>query len=472
MHKSIATIDSPEFINLQQLDINPLMSSCEIKVFYLGENRNGTSISKEVAKKMAKTLRGAPIVGYYKKDKEDFTDHGDKVVIDEDGIHFECMTVPYGFVAPDAKVWFQKFEEEDDFGNKIIREYLMTIGYLWTGQYKECEAALEGEGRPHSMELDKDTIQGNWSRDYNRNMDFFIINDAIFSKLCVLGETTEPCFEGSSIKAPEVSLAFTKVDENFTKTLYTMMQDLCFALEGGQGMDKIKNVDPIIDENSAEKDKVDLENTVENQNDTEGETSIISDVEVPEVTVETPAETVETPAETVEGDAVAATDFTNKKDEDEKAEKEAETETDSKEEDDKSDEDEKEEAKKKYELLEAQYNELNQKYTAMQEEYQALLSFKTTVEDKEKDALIGRFYMLDDEDKKDVIDNKTNYSLNEIESKLSIIYTKKQLALENEQKDNANNSAEGIYTYNLAGNDANLPDWVKAVREVEENSKF
>ena len=61
MHKSIATIDSPEFINLQQLDINPLMSSCEIKVFYLGENRNGTSISKEVAKKMSKTLRGAPI---------------------------------------------------------------------------------------------------------------------------------------------------------------------------------------------------------------------------------------------------------------------------------------------------------------------------------------------------------------------------------------------------------------------------
>ena len=70
MHKSIATIDSPEFINLQQLDINPLMSSCEIKVLYLGKNRNGTSISKEVATKMAKTLRGAPIVGYYKKIKK------------------------------------------------------------------------------------------------------------------------------------------------------------------------------------------------------------------------------------------------------------------------------------------------------------------------------------------------------------------------------------------------------------------
>jgi hypothetical protein len=48
-YKSIATISSPEFINLQPLDINPLMSSCEIKVLYIGENRNRSYISKEVA---------------------------------------------------------------------------------------------------------------------------------------------------------------------------------------------------------------------------------------------------------------------------------------------------------------------------------------------------------------------------------------------------------------------------------------
>jgi hypothetical protein len=46
MYQSIATINAPEFINLQPLDINPLMSSCDIKVFYLGENRNGSFISK------------------------------------------------------------------------------------------------------------------------------------------------------------------------------------------------------------------------------------------------------------------------------------------------------------------------------------------------------------------------------------------------------------------------------------------
>ena len=57
MHISVATIDSPEFINLQPMDINPFMSSCDIKVLYLGENRNHSYITKEVATDMAKTLR-------------------------------------------------------------------------------------------------------------------------------------------------------------------------------------------------------------------------------------------------------------------------------------------------------------------------------------------------------------------------------------------------------------------------------
>ena len=86
MHQSIATIHSPEFINLQPLDINPLMSSCEIKVLYLGENRNHSYISKEVATEMSKTLRGAPIVGYYKEENQDFRDHGHELIIDGDVI--------------------------------------------------------------------------------------------------------------------------------------------------------------------------------------------------------------------------------------------------------------------------------------------------------------------------------------------------------------------------------------------------
>ena len=129
MHQSVAVINSIEFINLKPLDLNPLMSSCEIKVLYLGENRNHSYITKDVAAEMAKTLRGSPIVGYYKEDKGDFRDHGEQVILDDEGVKFKCLTKPYGFVAPDAKVWFQDFEDTDDFGNNTTRKYLMTTGY-------------------------------------------------------------------------------------------------------------------------------------------------------------------------------------------------------------------------------------------------------------------------------------------------------------------------------------------------------
>lgn len=101
---SIETIASPEFINLYPLDVSPLMSSCKIKVLYIGENRNGSFISKDVAINMAKTLRGCPIVGYYRKDEDDFGDHGNVITIENGEVHFSSKTIPYGFVSPVADI--------------------------------------------------------------------------------------------------------------------------------------------------------------------------------------------------------------------------------------------------------------------------------------------------------------------------------------------------------------------------------
>ena len=230
---SIATIDSPEFINLQPMDINPLMSKCDVKVLYIGQNRNRSSITKQVATEMSKTLRGCPIVGYYIEKKEDFGDHGDQVIIDGEGIKFNKLTKPYGFVAPDARVWFQFFEDQDEFGNTCVREYLMTEGYLWTGQFEECQRVLENSN-PQSMELDEKTLKGYWSTDNNKGIDFFIINDAVFSKLCILGDDVEPCFEGANVSAPNLSSQFSK-DDDFAKSLFTMMSELKFALNNSEG---------------------------------------------------------------------------------------------------------------------------------------------------------------------------------------------------------------------------------------------
>lgn len=443
-HQSIATINSPQFINLQPLDINPLMSSCQIKVLYIGENRNRSYISKDVATEMAKTLRGAPIVGYYKKDKQDFADHGEQLIWDDEGIHFNCLTKPYGFVSPDAKVWFQDFQDQDDFGNSIVRTYLMTTGYLWSGQFEEAKQVLEDGGKPHSMELDEKSLEGHWSTNIKQNMEFFIINDAIFSKLCILGDDVEPCFEGSAVTAPQVSASFT-LDNNFKHTLFEMMQELTNALKGGNTVADIKDNNL---ENQVE-DKTTF--TIENQDGVNESLSTEN--------------------------ASAESTFEKKEEEKEEEKKEEDSSNEgatSDSEDDK-DDDDKDEDKKKYTALEEKFNVLQSEYSALEQELKDLRAFKENVENQQKDDLINQFYMLSEEDKKDVIENKVKYTLDEIKSKLAVICFEKKVNfnLDNssENEDNKKGMENPVTTFNVDNREDSTPDWIKAV-ESTMNSKF
>ena len=447
-HQSIATINSPQFINLQPLDINPLMSSCQIKVLYIGENRNRSYISKEVATQMAKTLRGAPIVGYYKKDKQDFADHGEQLIWDDQGIHFNCLTKPYGFVAPNAEVWFQDFEDQDDFGNSIVRTYLMTTGYLWSGQFEQAQQVLDEGGKPHSMELDEKSLEGKWSTNIKQDMEFFIINDAIFSKLCILGDDVEPCFEGSAITAPQVSASFT-LDDNFKHTLFEMMQELTYALKGGNIVADIKDKAPEVQEEKVETTSTDF--AIENQDNTNKSLSTEN-----EINTESTESTFE------------------KKDDDEEESSEEGATSDS--DDDKDDDDDdKDKNKQKYTVLEEQFNNLQADYTALENEVKELRLFKEKVENKQKDDLINQFYMLSEEDKKDVIENKVKYSLEEIESKLAVICFKKKVNfnLDNpsENEDRKKEVEKSITTFNVDNKEDLTPEWVKAVESIQ-NSKF
>lgn len=459
MNKSVSTINSPEFINLKPLDINPLMSECEIKVLYVGENRNHTFISKEVATEMAKTLRGAPIVGYYLEDKQDFADHGERVIIDHDGVKFECMTKPYGFVSPVAQVWFQTFEDTNEFGEVTTREYLMTTGYLWTGQFEECKSAVEGEGKPHSMELDPDSLDGHWAEN-SKGMDFFIINDAIFSKLCILGEDVEPCFEGSSVKAPDVSASFAKVDDTFKHTLFTMMQDLQTALKGGQQMEDNTIVvtepvvepvtEPVVEPFAASQEPV-VEPTTEPEVDPIVEpeadpTPVVEGDPAPQVDPVPPVvEPVEepvvepAPAEPTVEEQYAALQAAH------------------------------EELQARFAALENEKAELQNQLSTLQTAHDGLVEFKRQYDDAKKDEMIEKFYMLTDEDKQEIIANKANYSVEDIEEKLSVICFRKKVVFNLDDSSKNNNITEPpvVYSYNDVG--TNEPAWVTAVKNTKKN---
>lgn len=472
----VSTIYNPEFINVTPY--NPLISECEIKVLYVGENRNRSYITKEVATEMANSLPGCPIVGYYKEEKEDFGDHGDRVIIDGDGIKFECLTQPYGFVAPDAKVWFQKFDEQDAFGNTITREYLMTTGYLWTGQYEEAQQVLDDGGKPHSMELDEKTLQGNWSENIKNGMEFFIINDAIFSKLCILGDDVEPCFEGSSVTAPNVSKSFTKMDDEFTTTLFKMMDELKFALKGGNAMLDNENVvatpeEEVVASEFAKEDDKEKEKSSEESKKEEKETSDESKEDEDknkkkDYAKEDEDEDKKPKDDDKEDDEDKKKNFTA---EDEGVELTAEfvKEEEKKEEKD-SDEDKDADKEKKEEEdkeKEKKYNLLLDKYSALEAKYNELLAFKNSVEKAEKEALIDTFYMLSEEDKADVRTNIDKYTKDDIEAKLSVICVRKKVNFDLEDNSKNQDNIEDVITYNVNDTVNSLPAWVKAVKENE-----
>ena len=103
MHNSVKLGTPCEFINVTP--VNPLISRCQIKVCYVGDepNRNRSIITKEVARDMANSLPGSPIVGDYNEEKGDFEEHNRMIDISNGKFQIKDTTRPYGFVDLSAK---------------------------------------------------------------------------------------------------------------------------------------------------------------------------------------------------------------------------------------------------------------------------------------------------------------------------------------------------------------------------------
>ena len=183
---------------------------------------------------------------------------------------------------------------------------------------------------------------------------------------------------------------------------------------------------------------------------------------------------------------IADTEFKKQEEEDKEKEKDTEKESDTEPKDspqENKDNKDKEEEKKKYELqyaelqksyeaLSAKYSELTKDYEEAQKELTELTEFKCSVEREKKDAIIETFYMLSDEDKKDVVENKDKYSLDEIEAKLSVICFRKKVNFDLGETDKNEDSTEDVTTYSLQGTQAVVPAWIKAVQNARDKDKL
>ena len=495
MHISIPVENTIEIINVTP--VNPLISKCQIKVCYVGDepNRNRSIITKDVAKNLANSIPGSPIVGFYNEHEGDFEEHNRSIEISNGQLRVKELTRPYGFVDLNAKVWFQKFMDEG-----VEREYLVTEGWLWTGQYPECARVVE-KGNNHSMELDDEIINAYWTKDGNGKPKFFIINEAIMSKLCILGENSEPCFEGSHITAPKVQFSF----DNDTKALWS---DFIFQMkelikEGGTSVKiyAVKIGDPIWNALYGHKEETYSINAFFEEEDQKyavlqnesnyyrlnfsiGENDeIVFAEEMIDITDSyTPATEAQFALTDVEAFEV---EFKKNKEEDDDKKKKPEDKTDDgkgSEGDDDDDEEEKKKKQKKYNLEEVEeYQALVAEHETLKNDFNAykqtsestiadlnntiasLTEFKNSVERKEKEHMINvDFCMLDESLKKDVIDNIDKYSLDDIEAKLSIICVRNKVSFNLDDDDNKNKGL--VYNLNDEHEDDDVPAWVKAVQ--------
>ena len=501
MHTSIR-LDSPiELINVTPL--NPLISKCQIKVCYVGDtpNRNRSVITKEVARQMANSLPGCPIVGYYNTGTSDFEEHNRVIDISNGKFEIKDTTKPYGFVDLNAKVWFAKYLDDDG----VEREYMVTEGFLWTSQYPECQRIID-DGNNQSMELDEKTLDATWTRDNNGKPKFFIINEAIISKLCILGEDCEPCFEGASITAPTIQFSF---EDGFKEQLFSMMNELKellnkggakvftrYAVEIGDALwtALYSHIETNYSNYSIESVCQDEESqqifAVLTSEDKYYRLSLSAEGEEYTFAAELEELTDYTPGEEPQF-AIADIEEYAKKTKEPEADPEPKSDDDDTEkcpkcgkpvdecECDHEDDDDEDKKKKSYVLeeipeyvelqaryaqLESELTEVRRQKSDLEEQIAPLAQFKKEIEKKDKEAMIDSFYMLSDEDKADVLQNIDTYSLDDIEAKLSIICVRNRVSFSSDD-----NSTKTPTTYTLdggAGEDASTPAWVKAAMKV------
>ena len=398
---------------IQNTEVSPYVSKGMCKVCYVGQeaNRNGTVITKEVATEMGRKLPGSPVVGYFDKETEDFRGHERDIVVEDGGWDLVDITKPYGFVPTNANVWFQKFVDDG-----VEHEYLVTEVYIWTGVYPESQRVIES-GNNQSMELGK--TEGFWTNDSNTSRRVFILNEALIKKLCILGEQVEPCFEGAQI-GKTFSLEDDKEFQTFKTKVYSFMQQLQDILDKGGSQAPMemedKKLNPEFAENKPEEEQTNPPAPQEEEKEEE---------------------------------------FVEKKRQCSLEEFEA--------------------LQQKYDTLEQEYSNLMQEKNtlesakiALEEEIGTLKEFKLIAERKEKQQMIDSFYMLSDNDKKEVTDNIDNYTVDEIEAKLAVFCLRNHINFGNEQQQEEQKPEDKLTTmFSLDnGNQDSAPDWIKAVRNT------
>lgn len=307
---------------------DPSLKRGKVRVFYKGLNRNFSYITPEFAQHLIDTADLKPIVGTYLYQEKDFGGHEQST-----------DKRAYGTIVPHSATW----EDHVDCDG-VRRTYATFEVVIWTEYWDEAKTIFE---KGQSMELDKNTIKGEWKSIIYNDMETsaYVYTDGAIKGLCVLGKNHEACFEGAAF--------FNVENEDYLK--FTRAMEKYFN-GGKDAMDENKVEAPV--ENEVQEEEQ-VEETVQPETPAEAEVSV-------------PAESEEVKEE----DAPAA----------EEAEPEVEHEAAAEETEPAAEE---EPSAETSEDFEGKYNELLEQYNALMEQYNALVgtnnALQTDYEQMEND---------------------------------------------------------------------------------------
>ena len=371
---------------------NPTFLKCKINILDTSSIANHTHFKKENVNKSIYQLDYLPVRGLYKEDEEEFGGHEISYYIDDEGNLKESVgTVPMGVVIKNSARW-------EYINNK---ETLVCDCYIWTNNNEGAVRRIKENSVSQSMEI----IVDNYSE---TNKDYIEIEGFTFTSLTLID--TQPAFDCGSIR--------TYSQNDFKVDYQKMMTALDKFLNFEKGGEIVEDNKEILEEA--------VENNVEEVVETVSEDNKEETFEAEQEEV---VEDVENNEEKVEEETTIdySVEF--------------------------------ESLQAKYSELETSKNELNIKYEALMEEVCELREYKATKEKEYREAkereLFARFETLKDEERfVKLVENKANYSLEELEEKCYAIKGILAEAKESKKSKKVENTPliDKVYSANLEDN--------------------
>ena len=241
----------------------PNTGRARVRVFSKYGNRNGSYITEQVADQLIESAitKHVPIVGFFDPQSQTWASH-------------TGPTLAHGYGYVEDFLGWEPTEDTDG----VIRDYAVFSIVLHTDYFEEANKIV---GQNQSMELNPKTIQGEWATIDDE--EYFIYSFAEMLGFCVIG-SNEPCFSASTF--------FSKNEED--KTQFEQFSSLLFELrakveeaknfkEGGeQPMEENKVVETPVEETV-------VEETPAVENFENNEEPVVEEPAIEEPAVEEPA---------------------------------------------------------------------------------------------------------------------------------------------------------------------------------------